>query len=154
MLCMTSDLLEMQLYAPHIYLGANDTQQEGNFVWVSTGQPLSYSNWSPSEPNDGGLRGNEDCVALEFYSADSKWFWNDMCCTCSYRPVVCEYWPYPVIMMTSSNGNILIFSSICARINGRVNTREAGDLRRHHAHYDVTVMWFKLNSLHSHCRSA
>ena len=34
----------------------------------------------------------------------------------------------------------LMFSRICAWINGRANTREAGDLRRHHAHYDVIVM--------------
>ena len=34
----------------------------------------------------------------------------------------------------------LMFSLICTRINGWVNNREAGDLRRHHAHYDVTVM--------------
>ena len=35
-------------------------------------------------------------------------------------------------------------SLICARINGWVNHREAGDKRRHRAHYDVTVMslWF------------
>ena len=29
---------------------------------------------------------------------------------------------------------------ICVWINGWVNNREAGDLRRHRAHYDVTVM--------------
>ena len=34
----------------------------------------------------------------------------------------------------------LIFSLICVWINGWVNNREAGDLRRYHAHYDVTVM--------------
>ena len=34
----------------------------------------------------------------------------------------------------------LMFSLICAQINIWVNNREAGDLRRHHAHYDVTVM--------------
>ena len=68
-------------------------------------------------------------------------------------------------MMTSSNGNIfcvtgplcgdrtpvncpqkgqwhgaLMFSLICAWINGWVNHGEAGDLRRHRDHYDVTVM--------------
>ena len=56
-------------------------------------------------------------------------------------------------MMTSSNGNIfrvtgpkgqcreaLMFSLICAWINGWVNTREAGDLRRHRTNYDVIVM--------------
>ena len=31
-------------------------------------------------------------------------------------------------------------SLICAWINGWVKIGEAGDLRRHHAHYDVTVM--------------
>ena len=33
-----------------------------------------------------------------------------------------------------------IFSLISARINGWVNNGEAGDFRRHRAHYDVTVM--------------
>ena len=33
-----------------------------------------------------------------------------------------------------------MFSLFCAWINGWVNTREAGDLRRHQAHYDVIVM--------------
>ena len=64
------------------------------------------------------------------------------------------------VMMTSSNGNILlaicagnspspgnsphkdqwrralVFSLICAWTNGWVNNGEAGDLRRHRAHYD------------------
>ena len=34
----------------------------------------------------------------------------------------------------------LMFSFICAWINDRVNNREAGDLRRHRAHYEVIVM--------------
>ena len=34
----------------------------------------------------------------------------------------------------------LMFSLICVWINGWVNNREAGDLRCHRAHYDVTVM--------------
>ena len=34
----------------------------------------------------------------------------------------------------------LMFSLICVWINGWVNNGEAGDLRRYHAHYDVTVM--------------
>ena len=34
----------------------------------------------------------------------------------------------------------LMFSLICAWINGWVNTREAGDIRRHRTHYDVIVM--------------
>ena len=34
----------------------------------------------------------------------------------------------------------LMFSLICAWINGWVNSRDAGGLRRHSAHYDITVM--------------
>ena len=34
----------------------------------------------------------------------------------------------------------LMYSLFCARINSWVNNREAGDLRRHHADYDVTIM--------------
>ena len=34
----------------------------------------------------------------------------------------------------------LMLSLICAWINGWANTRDAGDLRRHRAHHDVTVL--------------
>ena len=36
----------------------------------------------------------------------------------------------------------LMFSLIFAWWNGWVNNREAGDLRRHHSHYDVTVIHY------------
>ena len=39
---------------------------------------------------------------------------------------------------------ILMFSLICARINGWVINGEAGDLRRRRAHYDVIVMSDKI----------
>ena len=35
-----------------------------------------------------------------------------------------------------------MFSFICAWTNGWVSNRDASDLRRHRAHYDVTVMYF------------
>ena len=38
----------------------------------------------------------------------------------------------------------LIISSICAWINSWVNNHEAGDLRRHRVHYDLTVMVMQL----------
>ena len=37
-------------------------------------------------------------------------------------------------------GELMFLFLICAWINGWVNNREVGDLRRHHTHYDVTVM--------------
>ena len=53
----------------------------------------------------------------------------------------------------------LMFTLICARINGWVNTREAGDLRRYRPHYDVIVMgtqqkqaikWTNDDTVHGH----
>ena len=41
----------------------------------------------------------------------------------------------------------LMFSLICAWINGWVNNREIADLRRHRAHYDAIVMWSNYTSL-------
>ena len=49
----------------------------------------------------------------------------------------------PVPVNSPHNGQwrgALMFTLICARINGWVNNREAGDLRRHRCHYDVIVM--------------
>ena len=42
----------------------------------------------------------------------------------------------------------LMFSLICAWINGCVNNRKAGDSRSHHAHYDVIVINWSL----TYCR--
>ena len=46
----------------------------------------------------------------------------------------------------------LMLSLICAWIKGWVNNREAGDLRRHRAHYDVIVMFQSLTLTYSACR--
>ena len=41
----------------------------------------------------------------------------------------------------------LMFSLIYVWINGWVNNREAGDLRRYRAHYDVTVMFIPFSNI-------
>ena len=41
----------------------------------------------------------------------------------------------------------LMFSLICVWINGWVNNRKAGDLRRYCAHYDVIVMRLECNCI-------
>ena len=38
----------------------------------------------------------------------------------------------------------LVFSLICVWRNGSVNNQDAGDLRGHCSHYDVTVMWSRI----------
>ena len=42
-----------------------------------------------------------------------------------------------------------MFSLIWAWTNGWVNNRNASDLRRHHAHYDVAVLLSQLDCVHS-----
>ena len=59
-----------------------------------------------------------------------------------------RYWPFVLGIHRSPVNSphkgqwrgALMFSLICTRINGWVNNGEAGDLRRHRAHNDVTVM--------------
>ena len=59
-----------------------------------------------------------------------------------------RYWPFAWGIHRSAVNSphkgqwrgALMFSLICTWINGWVNNRKAGDLRRHRAHYDVRVM--------------
>ena len=44
-----------------------------------------------------------------------------------------------------------LFSLICVWINDGANNRETGDLRRHHAHYDVIVMSYDDGSASQDC---
>ena len=46
-----------------------------------------------------------------------------------------------------------MISLICAWINVWENNREAGDLRRHGAQYDVTVMAFRKSDNYDQCHS-
>ena len=46
----------------------------------------------------------------------------------------------------------LMFSLICVWIKGWENNREAGDLRRYRAHYDVSVMGFKMVETTDRCQ--
>ena len=66
-----------------------------------------------------------------------------------------RYWPFArgihrSLVNSQHKGQwrgALMFSLICVWINGWENNREAGDLRRYRAHYDVTVMIYDKNKL-------
>ena len=84
-------------------------------------------------------------------------YWHDDVIKWKHFP---RYWPFvrgihrsPVNSPHKSQCHgALMFSLICARINGWVNNREAGDLRRHRGHYGVSVMRHQwLNRFHSRC---
>ena len=67
------------------WLGINDINSEGNWVYDSSNQPIAFSNWSEGEPNNSG--NNEDCGEQW---GGNKGAWNDISCG-SKNPVVCEY---------------------------------------------------------------
>src|SRR5262249_23259674 len=50
--------------------GLTDAAMEGTFVWVS-GEPVTYTNWNPGEPNNSG--GNENYTEM----LGSNGQWND-----------------------------------------------------------------------------
>ena len=58
---------------PYVFTsGRKDS--EGGWYWAATGQPFSYTDWGPTEPNNTG--GNEDVV--EFNEPDTDTYrWND-----------------------------------------------------------------------------
>ena len=97
-------------------------------------------------------------IGNHFSSSEVSTDWHNLGVTCH----ICElwhddvikwihfprYWPFVRgIHRSTVNSPLkgqwrgaLMFSLICGWINGWVNNREAGDLRRYRSHYDVTVM--------------
>ena len=85
------------------------------------------------------------CGALLLYGCDIS--------SCHYDVIKWKhfrhYWPFvrgihstPVNSLHKGQWwGALMFSLICVWKNGWVNNREAGDLRRYYAHYNITVMW-------------
>ena len=71
-----------------------------------------------------------------FHDAAIKWK-----CIPRYGPFVWGIHRWPVNSPPKGQWRgALMFSSICSWINGWVNSRETGDLRRHRAHYDATAL--------------
>ena len=83
----------------------------------------------------------------EFWVSASIWtpsLYNDV----NKRKHIPRYWPIVlgitghrwIPITKASAAEFLCFPWSAPRINGRVNNREAGDLRRHRAHYNIIVM--------------
>ena len=68
-------------YQQSIWIGGSDAANEGTWSWI-TGEPFTYSNWEPNEPN-GGTSQNY----LQMYSSGN---WDDVQNEAG-RFVVCEY---------------------------------------------------------------
>ncbi len=74
-----------------VWLGANDLEAEGRFIWAATGQHITYSNWDGKNPNNWR---EEDCVHL---LTSNNGRWNDINCDApvntnppAYQITMCE----------------------------------------------------------------
>ena len=73
-------ILNLTVLAP--WIGLTDKEVVDMFVWESTGELLTWSNWQPGQPwSPAGL--DADCVAVKIYS------WYDEECT-QLRYPICE----------------------------------------------------------------
>ena len=73
-------------------------------------------------------------VYTEGERSNDPW-WRQQMETFSALLILCEENPHK-----GQRQGALMFSLICDWTSGWANTRDAGDLRRHRVHYDVTVM--------------
>lgn len=95
------------LGASYLWLGATDEDNEGQWVYLSTRQPLSWQgNWRGGGPNGGS---QENCMVMLYGEFPGSW--SDIACLESYSfcvacvstspatiylkgPVVCSYSPF------------------------------------------------------------
>ncbi|PPT05539.1 hypothetical protein CKA32_006864 [Geitlerinema sp. FC II] len=65
-----------------LWMGMTDDEvysSSGEYTWVN-GEPVTYTNWHPSEPNNGGINGNEDFGHFNHNpgSFPTEGKWNDL----------------------------------------------------------------------------
>ena len=54
------------------WIGFTDSQTEGTWVWTS-GEPVTYTNWGPGEPNDDWQPTGEDYAAMNWRTDTGSW---------------------------------------------------------------------------------
>merc|ERR1712098_793943 len=76
------------------WIGLSDFASEGTWVWQDSHKHAEYTNWAPTEPNNGN-GANEDCVVKSFVPELGKPGWNDYTCDFSAYNVgihaLCEF---------------------------------------------------------------
>ena len=106
---------------------------------------VTHPNWNPGPSDNLHIECSNHWATGMGHFSNSSW-WRHQMETFSALLAICAG-NSPVTGEFPHKGQwrgALLFSLICTRINGWVNNGEAVDLRRHRAHYDVTVMWFKI----------
>ncbi|XP_062574195.1 low affinity immunoglobulin epsilon Fc receptor-like, partial [Saccostrea cucullata] len=69
-------------YACPVWIGANDIDTEGVFIWSKSKEKIAFSHWHPSEPSTHVPE--QDCVTIVH-----EGLWDDTTCF-SKIPFICE----------------------------------------------------------------
>nr|CAH7750839.1 unnamed protein product [Callosobruchus chinensis] len=74
----------------HFWTSGTDLAEEGHFFWMSTGRPITFTNWNAGEPNNFEYENGEQENCMELWNRDGKGMkWNDS--PCSFETYfVCE----------------------------------------------------------------
>eukprot|EP00965_Chrysotila_dentata_P162551 5367452-Pleurochrysis_carterae.AAC.3 len=79
-----------------VWIGLNDIETEGTFVWESTGETPAVTFWGPGEPNNSG---GEDCATFQ----GGTGIWNDLQCG-ARRAYACSPPPPPYYVQVYEEG--------------------------------------------------
>jgi hypothetical protein len=89
----------------HLYwIGLTAEQNEGDFVWSSTNESVTFTDWNEGEPNNN--RGHENCVHLELGRLNRRW--NDRQCNSSFLFALCQKGYFLLILYLSLDVQLLI----------------------------------------------
>ncbi|XP_071144357.1 perlucin-like protein [Mytilus edulis] len=70
-----ADIAKHHPHARNYWTGGRDDVTEGRWIWSSTDQPITFTNWGPHEPSN---RTDQNCIAIH---AATNWKWVDGTCS-------------------------------------------------------------------------
>ncbi|XP_037085886.1 C-type lectin 37Db-like [Pollicipes pollicipes] len=66
----------------HFWISGTDQGEEGRFFWISSGRPITFTNWNAGEPNNFEYENGELEHCMELWDRDGKGMkWNDSPCS-------------------------------------------------------------------------
>lgn len=71
------------------WIGAFDYITENEWQWVVSGDLVTYANWAPGSPDNGGSNGDTDEEHCAEIKESTNWQWNDNGCEEEKR-YICE----------------------------------------------------------------
>ena len=111
--------------------------------WRKFSTPIFHQNWAKCiDPGGNAFHPMWwECSCTEYIPRNMPWWRHQMETFSALLAFCAENSPVPVNSPHKGQWRgALMFSLICTWINNWVNNAEAGDLRRHRAHCDVSVM--------------